>query len=95
MLNEIAKLRDEPVAEEELRRAREFMIGARAIRLQSGSAMLGEMLDAWAYGSGLEELNEAENQLRSVSAVQLMEYARQTFDPARKVVGVVRGRAKG
>jgi zinc protease len=94
ILNEIAKLRNEPVSEEELARACEFMIGARAIRLQSGSAMLGEMLDAWAFGGELEELNEMEARLRSVTASQLLNYARENFDPLRKVVGIVRGNAK-
>jgi zinc protease len=94
ILNEIAKLRNEPVSEEELARACEFMIGARAIRLQSGSAMLGEMLDAWAFGGEVEELNEMEARLRSVTASQLLNYARENFDPLRKVVGIVRGNAK-
>jgi hypothetical protein len=56
--------------------------------------MLGEMLDAWAFGGELEELNEMEARLRSVTASQLLNYARENFDPLRKVVGIVRGNAK-
>jgi zinc protease len=92
MLAELEKLRETEVSGAELDRAREYMTGARVIRLQSGAAVLGEMVEAWLYGTGLLELQELEERLRSVSAGDIREFARKYFDVDRRVVGIVRGR---
>jgi zinc protease len=92
LLAECAKLRDEPVTEEELVRAARYAIGSHAIALQSGAVVLGEMLDAWLFGEGLEELAEFEARVSAVTAHQIQSFAMTAFDPERRVEGIIRGR---
>jgi zinc protease len=93
LLSELAKLRDEPVTDAELRRAQEYAIGAHAIRQQSGGAVLGEMVDAWLFGT-LHDLEAFENRVRAVTAQGIMDTARAYFDLDRRVEGIVRGAGK-
>ena len=79
---------------EELERAKTYAIGTRAIRQESGAAVLGELVDAWLYGSGLRELDEHDGRIRAVTATQIREVARRYFVEERRVEGVVRGVAK-
>ena len=92
LLDEFAKLREAPVADAELDRAREYAIGTHAIRQQSGAAVLGDVLDAYLFGRSLDELTEYDSRIRSVTARAVQALARRYFDEARLVQGVVRGR---
>jgi zinc protease len=91
LLREFEKLRTEPVTAEELDRAKTYAIGTHQIRMQSGGAWLGDMVDAWLLGS-LGELTEYESRLRAVTAARMLEVAQRYFDPSRRVEGIVRGR---
>jgi zinc protease len=91
LLAEFSKLRDGAVQEEELSRAKEYTVGSHAISQESGSAVLGEMLDAWIFGAGLHELAEYDSRVRAVTAHEMLALARRYFDPARLVEGIVRG----
>ena len=92
LLVECARFRDEPVTAEELERARRYAIGSHAIALQSGSVVLAEILDAWLFGEGLEELDEFEARVSAVTARDIQSFAQAAFDPARRVEGIVRGK---
>jgi zinc protease len=91
LLAEFAKLREEPVGEDELSRAKQYTIGTHAIAQELGAALLAEMLDAWMFGAGLQELTEHDERVRSVTADEMRKVARRYFDPARRVEGIVRG----
>ena len=93
LLVELGKLREDPVSDEELHRAKTYAIGTHAIRQQSGGAVLGEMVDAWMFGT-LRELDEYERRIRAVTARGIRDTARQYFDAARRVEGIVRGVGK-
>ena len=90
LLAEFAKLRDVDVTAEEISRAKEYTIGTHAISQESGGAVLGEMLDAWMFGS-LAEMNQFDDRVRAVSARGMREVAARYFDSARRVEGIVRG----
>ena len=92
LLDEFAKLRDAPVSDDELDRAREYAIGTHAIRQQSGAAVLSDVLDAYLFGESLDELTEHDTRVRAVTAPSIRSLARRYFDEARLVQGVVRGR---
>jgi zinc protease len=94
LLTEFGKLRDMPVTTEELDRAKKYTLGAHAIRQESGGAILGDMLDAWMFGPGLAELDEFEAHISAVTAADIQRMAREYYDPARHVEGVVRGVGK-
>ncbi|MFL5562850.1 MAG: M16 family metallopeptidase [Gemmatimonadaceae bacterium] len=93
LLNEFAKLRETPVTPDELRRAQRYAIGTHAIRQESSSAILGDVLDAWMFGS-LAELGEFERQVQGVTAERMQVVAQRYFDATRRVEGVVRGVGK-
>ncbi|HEY5022217.1 MAG TPA: insulinase family protein, partial [Gemmatimonadaceae bacterium] len=91
LLAEFAKLRAEPVSEEELSRAKEYTIGSHAIAQELGASLLAEMLDAWMFGAGLRELTEYDSRVRAVTAENMRVAAQRYFDPSRRVEGIVRG----
>jgi zinc protease len=91
LLAEFEKLREQPVSEIELARAKEYVVGSHAISQESGGALLAEMLDAWMFGSGLGEILEYDSRVRAVTADQMRAVARKYFDPKRRVEGIVRG----
>jgi predicted Zn-dependent peptidase len=86
-------LREEPVTGEELIRSQTYTIGAHAIRQQNGGALLGEMVDAYLFGS-LSELLEHDDHVRAVTAESMQRVAEEYFDQSRRVEGVVRGTGK-
>lgn len=92
LLREFARLRDDVVSDEELHRARTYALGTHAIAQQSGGNVLAELVDAWLYGDGLEELDHYADRLRAVTAEAMRTLARTHFDPERRVEGIVRGR---
>ena len=91
LVAEFAKLREAPVTDDELHRAREYALGSHAIRQQSGAAVLGDVLDAWLFGDGLAELDEWEGHVRAVTPGDILAFAQRHFDDARRVEGIVRG----
>ena len=94
LLQEFAKLREAEVTAEELERAKTYAIGTRAIRQESGAAVLSELVDAWLYGSGLRELDEHDARVRAVTPAQIRDVAKRYFVEERRVEGVVRGVVK-
>jgi len=94
LLREFAKLRETEVTAEELERAKTYAIGTRAIRQESGAAVLSELVDAWLYGSGLHELEEHDARVRAVTPAQIRDVAQRYFVEGRRVEGVVRGVVK-
>jgi zinc protease len=93
LLRELQKLRDDPITDDELTRAQTYSIGVHQIRQQSGAAVLGELVEAWMFGT-LAELGAHETQVRAVSAERILTTAREYLDPERRVEGIVRGIGK-
>ena len=90
LLAEFAKLREVEITAEEISRAKEYAIGTHAISQESGGAVLGQMLDAWMFGS-LADIDEFDNRIRDVTARGMREVAARYFDASRRVEGIVRG----
>lgn len=93
MLDELAKLREAPVTDRELARAKAYAIGMHAIREQSGASVLGDVLDAWMFGRSLAELDEYEARVRAVTAAEMQRLAQRYLDETRRVEAVVAGAA--
>lgn len=92
LLAEFRRLRELPVAEEELQRAKTYALGTHAISRASGGSRLGELLDAWLAGTGLAELADDDTKLAEVTVADVQSLAVRYFDEGRRVEGVVRGR---
>ena len=93
LLAEFQRFRDEPVTAEELERAQTYAIGVHAIQQQSGSSVLGDVVDAWLFGK-LSDLETFERSVRGVTAERMQRLAEKYFDPDRRVEGIVRGVGK-
>jgi zinc protease len=91
ILAEVGKLREAPVSEEELERARRYAIGAWQIRQASGAAVLADLAGAFLWGA-LEDLARYPQDLARVTPEEMRRVAAQWFDPERRIEGVVRGR---
>ena len=91
LLEEFVKLRELPVTPEELSRATRYALGAHAISQQSGATVLAELLDAWLFGEGLEELDLFESRIAAVTADDIQRFAVSALVPERRVEGIVRG----
>ena len=91
MLDELAKLREAPVTDREIARAKAYAIGMHAIREQSGASVLADVLDTWMFGRSLAELDEYEARVRAVTAAEMQRLAQRYLDENRRVEAVVAG----
>ncbi len=95
LLRELARVRAEPLSEEEVERSRRYTIGAWQIRSQTNGAQLGDLAGALLLGNGLAELREHEARIRAVTPESILEATRRWLDPERVVEGIVRGSGGG
>jgi zinc protease len=91
MLKELDRFARDPVDDVELRQATSYLAGQAEVSRQSGSAIAGEILEAWIAGAGLEELADPAARYRAVTADDVHRVAARYLDPTRRVEGVVRG----
>ena len=91
MLDELGKFAGEPVTPAELSQAVSYLAGQAEVRRQSGSAIAGEILEAWLIGNGLGDLEDPAAEFRAVTAEDVLRVASQYLGLERKVEGVVRG----
>ena len=80
-----------PPTDEEVRRARQYLIGTHVIGQQSAGAVLGELVDAWLFGRGLDERSAYTSAIARVTPADVLAIATTFLDPARVIEGVVRG----
>jgi zinc protease len=93
LLEQLRLLATEPLAADEVERARRYAIGSRQIRLQTNGAALGELVPAMLMGRGVQEIREYEARVGNVSADGILDAAARWFDTQRLVEAVVRGSA--
>jgi zinc protease len=91
MLDELTRFAREPVTPAELNQAINYLAGQAEVSRQSGSALAGEILEAWLIGKGLGDLEDPAAEFRSVSTEDVLRVADTYLQPERKVEGVVRG----
>lgn len=91
LLNEFAKLRETPVSDDELQRAKTYLVGTHAISQQSGASVLADIVDAWLFGSGLAERTTFTADVERVTALDVQALAQKYFNSERRVEGIVRG----
>ncbi|MDQ6736707.1 MAG: insulinase family protein [Gemmatimonadota bacterium] len=94
LLGLFAELRETLVTEEEIDRAKRYLLGMHDIRQERGGAILGDMVDAWLFGRSLTELDQFPARIESVTREDIRRLARNYFDAERVVEGVVRGVAR-
>lgn len=93
LLLEFAKFRESAPSEDEVGRARRYLIGTHAIGLQTASAVMSELVDAWMFGDALHAPDVTSAHIAAVTPSDILTLAQRYFDPSRVMEGVVRGRA--
>jgi zinc protease len=94
-LRQIHLLRDEPVTEEELARARRYLIGNHMIGLQTLLSRSDEVFFPVLYDQDLERALSYGNRVRSVTAGQVQAAALKYLDPDNYTLVVVEGGERG
>ena len=91
MLVELERFGQEPVTPEELAQAVNYLAGQAEVNRQNGSAVAGEILEAWIAGNGLAELTDPGAKYRAVTAADVQRVAATYLTAHRRAEGVVRG----
>jgi zinc protease len=91
LLRELQAMTREPLGEEELERARRYMIGAWQIRQQTNSRQLADLAWALLVGRGLAELRDFESQVRAVTPERIRAAAERWLRPDAMVQSIIRG----
>jgi zinc protease len=86
---ELARVRDEPVTEAELARAKQHLIGTNEIGLQRNASRAALLALDDCYGMGLENFLHYSDHIASVTAEQIREVARTVIDFDHSVLASV------
>ena len=93
MLKELARFTREPVSDPELDQAVNYLAGQSEVARQSAGSVLGEMIEAWLVGTGLEETADPGRPYREVTAEAVLNVAVEFLVPEKRSEGVIRGSA--
>jgi len=85
ILRHLGRIRDKAVSEEELARAKNYLIGAYELGLQTQSAQAALLAHDELYGLGAEAYKEYAEKIQAVSATDVKRVARKYLDPKNLV----------
>src|SRR5262249_31569064 len=91
MWEELEKLKQEPVSEQEIVNARNALIGGYAINTQTASSKPGEMLNNFLLNRPMPFLEEYKRRINAVEPAHVLDAARKTFVRDFSTMGIVRG----
>lgn len=96
MLRELERFAAERVTSAELDQATSYLAGQTEVQRQGGGSVLGEVLEAWLAGEGLDELETTAARYRAVTAEQVRAVAERCLGAGLvRAEGVVRGAGGG
>lgn len=87
---ELGKIASEKVSEEELERAKRYIIGNYELDLQKNSSVAAILASEEIYGNGWEELHRYPEQIQRVTADQVLQVAKKYLRPKNSVLSIVR-----
>ncbi len=86
---ELRRVREDPVAADELDRARTHLIGTHAISLQRNSARAAVYAFDECYGLGADASSKYAERIAAVTADDVLAAAQRILSPAREVIALV------
>lgn len=94
VLAEFRKLKSEPVAEDELRRAKDYLKGSLVLGLESTSSRMGNLARQQMFFNRFFGLDELVDSIEAVTAGQIQQIARSFFQP-EQIAATVLGNLDG
>jgi zinc protease len=94
-LEQIRRVRGEYITDEELERAKMFLVGSHMIRLQTLQSRADEVFFPALYGQDLDHALAFDKRIRSVTAWQVRQAALKYLDPENYTIAVVQGGGRG
>lgn len=88
MLDEVRRLQDELVPEDELQDSKRFLVGSLPLQLETNDGVASLLVDLEWYQLGLDYLWRYEHLIEGVTTAQVQAVARKYLDPARYVVAI-------
>lgn len=88
-VDEIARLRREPVRERELRGAQAYLAGNFPITLETPNAIAAQVLEAILYGLALEDLERYPERINAVTVRDIQRVAQEYLRPANLSIVLV------
>lgn len=89
ILNEMDRMATTTPTEEELSRAKRFLLGTEAIFLQSRSSMAGELTDLWLYGLGPDGIANYNRKISATTRADVDAVVRKYLAPSRMTIVAV------
>ena len=91
LAGEFHRFKLDPVEDEELTLAKNYITGMYQIFLETNSALARQYAKAQLIGRGVQDVEQYPDKIGQVTKEQVMDVAARYFDPERLAVGVVRG----
>ena len=85
---EVRRLRDEPVSDEELADGKSYLTGILPIALESNAGVAATLLNIQRYDLGLDYIDRYPAIVRALSKQDVLDVARATLDPDRVAIGI-------
>ena len=76
-------------AEDEVQRARRYLVGLQAIRLQSQASVAGQLATLWSYGLPPEELGLESQRIQKVTAEEVEAAGKKYFPASHQTIVAV------
>ncbi len=89
ILAEIARLRDEPVTDQELEDGQDYLTGGLPLRLETNEGIAGTLLDIDLYQLGDDYIIRFPDLIRAVTKEQIQAAAQKYLDPEHYALAIV------
>ncbi len=95
MLDEIRRLQDELVPEDELQDSKRFLVGSLPLQLETNDGVASLLVDLEWHQLGLDYLWRYEHLIEGVTAAQVQAVSRRYLDPTRYIVAIAGPETEG
>ena len=88
ILNEIHRLRDEPVPATELEDSKTYLTGSLPLRLETNEGVAGTLTYIERYQLGLDYLERYQERIQAITAADVQAAAQRWLDPEAFALGI-------
>lgn len=91
LLEEFYRFKAEPVEDQELATAKDYIGGMYQVYLETNSALVRQYAKAELIGNGVQDVERYPDRINQITKEQVARAAARYFDPENLAVGVIRG----